>query len=103
MPGSSLISGTVPDGANCAISAVAMPSGNSSSKRFSTGMRRQASRVRAITAVAIRLAALKKSRLRPKGVSSCQHSAVPWAMTASAPSSPSRRLSALAPCASREP
>ncbi|MNE77039.1 hypothetical protein D3C80_1733220 [compost metagenome] len=80
-----------------------MPSGNNSSSRFSTGMRRQASKVRAITAVAIRLAALKKSRLRPRGVSNCQNSAVPWATTASAPSRPSRRLSALAPCARREP
>ncbi|MCY1250786.1 hypothetical protein D9M72_644600 [compost metagenome] len=80
-----------------------MPSGNNSSSRFSTGMRRQASKVRAITAVAIRLAALKKSRLRPWGVSNCQNSAVPWAITASAPSRLSRRLSALAPCARREP
>ncbi|MNF12917.1 hypothetical protein D3C80_2145720 [compost metagenome] len=68
MPGSSSMICTVPDGANCASSAVAMPSGNSSTSRFSTGMRRQASSVRPITATAIRLAALKKSRPRPIGV-----------------------------------
>ncbi|MNV99886.1 hypothetical protein D3C71_1953090 [compost metagenome] len=85
----------MPGGANCEVSAVSMPSGNNSSSRFSTGMRRQASKVRAITAVAIRLAALKKSRLRPSGVISWKNSAPAWASTAKAPSRASRRLSAL--------
>ncbi|MNY76907.1 hypothetical protein D3C86_2166430 [compost metagenome] len=69
MPGSSSMICTVPAGANCASSTVAAPSGNSNSSRFSTGIREQANRVRAITAAAIRLAALKKSRARPIGVS----------------------------------
>ncbi|MNP48024.1 hypothetical protein D3C76_1421150 [compost metagenome] len=103
MPGSSLISGTVPGGANWANSAVTAPSGNSSTSRFSTGMRRHASRVRVMTATAIRLAALKKSRLRPSGVISWKNRAPLWAITARAPSKPSSRLSDLRPWARCEP
>ncbi|MOA44449.1 hypothetical protein D3C78_1667310 [compost metagenome] len=69
MPGSSSMICTVPVGANCASSTVIAPSGNSSTSRFSTGIREQAISVSAITAAAIRLEALKKSRPRPIGVS----------------------------------
>ncbi|MNR05665.1 hypothetical protein D3C85_1217080 [compost metagenome] len=103
MPGSSLISGTVPVGANWAIRVVSTPSGNSNTSRFSTGIRLQAISVRVMTAMAIRLAALKKSRLRPNGVSNCMNKALAWASTASAPSRPSRRLSAREPCPRRIP
>jgi len=70
MPGSSVIAGAVPDGANSAKSTVRQPRGNRSSSRFSTGMRYSASSISKMTAAAIRLDALKKSRCRPLGDSS---------------------------------
>ncbi|MNG08357.1 hypothetical protein D3C84_917090 [compost metagenome] len=94
---------TVPAGANCASSAVKAPRGNSRTSRFSTGIREQASSVRAMTAAAIRLAALKKSRPRPIGVSRWVTRLALWASTASTPSVTSRRLLALAPVARRVP
>lgn len=65
MPGSSMIGCTVPLGANCASSTVIIPSGKSSTSRFSTGMRDVAINVTTITDAAIRLAELKKSSPRP--------------------------------------
>ncbi|MNL85792.1 hypothetical protein D3C87_2142420 [compost metagenome] len=56
-----------------------------------------------MTATAIRLAALKKSRLRPSGVISWKYSAPAWASTAKVPSRASRRLSDLRPWARCEP
>ncbi|MNR23319.1 hypothetical protein D3C85_1403290 [compost metagenome] len=103
MPGASSMICTVPAGANCASSTVAAPSGNSKTSRFSTGMREHAIRVRAMTAAAIRLAALKKSRPRPIGVNRWANRLALWASTASTPSVTSRRLFALAQLARRVP
>ncbi|MNG37060.1 hypothetical protein D3C84_1242910 [compost metagenome] len=52
----------VPPGTSAAASTVRAPSGSSRSSRFSMGIRAMATMVSRITAAAIRLAALKKSR-----------------------------------------